>query len=320
MNVIYEHDWLFDVYQLSESKKISKKRFFTWLDEVLWALHKDFDTAVILLDESRFAFYSCKIECTSRHPFSIWELKEIIAQKMHRMRWKEDIHTEYCKHIIDNCSVDGNSVDHCVWKTGNISFDLNFFSLKKSDCMQCKKTVWSTFLDNKKYTIVPKTLYLIKYLTKVLRKREFSFVTIHQKSCQFLSVQQWFYSRFESVNMWEKLVQACYKEHDIQQYLYEGYDRIEKNELLKKLVQESLSFYSLQFCNRLQQFVVEGYELMLMSNMITNPLFVPALQQHYHEYNRGFIVPLHTLFTQSSFIYNYSPNEIPVIAAYMLHK
>lgn len=320
MNIVYEHDGLFDVYQLSSSKTISKKRFFTWIDEVLLATKNDFDHALLLLDESRFQFYSFTIECTSRTPFSISELKAIIAEKIRRIGWHEQQSTEYCKHLIENCKVEWKSVEHCVGKTGNLSFSLHCFLLKQEDCTACKQIVGTTFLDSRKFTIVPKTLYLIQYLVKALNKKEFSFVTIEKKSCKFISVQNWFYHRFESVNMGESLVQACYKEHDIQQYLYEGYDRIETNDLLKKLVYESLSFYSMQFCNRLQQFVVEGYELLLMSNMISNPLFVPALQEYYHKKNRWFIVPLNTLFKQNTYVYNHTPNEIPVVAAYMLQR
>lgn len=318
MIVIYEHDGIYDLYSANKKKEIKKQRFFEWFHDALLFSKKEKWQVTLLLEESNFHYYSFRIECTSRDPFTIKDFKSFLKEKLKQISWNDGISCEYCKHNVENCTVNGEPEDHYIWKTWDIWFDLSIIVLKKASSRMIKHSYGSWYLSNPLFTILPRTYYLIAHLKKSLRKNDFSLLMIYNDSCSLLWIHRWFYNRYETINMWEKLLQACYKEHDIDKYLYEGYDNIEGNSILKKLVEESLLFYSQQVCCWLQQYLVQWYELLLMSDLLHNPLFISTLQQHYHATINWFVVPLNTLFRSVWYIYEYKPNEIPVVAAYVL--
>lgn len=318
MIVIYENDNQYDLYSTTDKKVIKKHRFFEWFEDALLYAKKKKSKVHVLLDESKFHYYTFRIECTSRDPFTITDFKTFLKEKLKQISRGDWVSCEYCKHTVENCMVNWKPEPHYIWKTGDIWFDLHIIVLKTSVSRSIKHSYWSTYLTDWLCTILPRTFYLVNHLKKALRKNDFSLLMIYNNSCTLLWVQRWFYNRYETVNMGEKLLHACYKEHDIDKYLYEWYDKIEQNAVLQRLVWESLLFYSQQLCTRLQQYLMPWYELLLMSNMLHNPLFISTLQQHYHATSNWFIVPLNTLFRSVWYTYNYTPNEIPVVACFVM--
>jgi len=268
MIVLYEHDSIFDVYSVNDKKEIKKSHYFWWFDDALYFARKQEKKVTLLLEESRFHYYSYRIECTSRDPFTITDFKWFLKEKLKQISRRDGVSCEYCNHTVENCSVNGKSVEHYIGKQWDISFDLQIIVLKKDASRDIKHAYWSSYISNPLFTILPRTFYLMTHLKKTLKKDNFSLLMIYKNSCTLLWIHRGFYNRCETVNMWEKLLKACYKEHDIDKYLYEWYDRIEGNTILKRLVEESLLFYSQQVCYWLQQYLVQWYDFLLMSNLL----------------------------------------------------
>ena len=125
MIVIYEHDGMYDVYSANDKKEIKKNRYFAWFDDALYFAKKQEWQVTLLLEESNFHYYSYRIECTSREPFTITDFKSFLKEKIKYINRYDGVSCEYCKHTVDNCTVNWKPVDHCILKQGYLSFYLS---------------------------------------------------------------------------------------------------------------------------------------------------------------------------------------------------
>lgn len=318
MKLLYNH-WVYsDIYTIDKKTGMRKQRFIDNFWSALQAVKKYDEPVTVLFEEDRFHYFIFHIELTSPDDFTIDDFKSLLQEKLHQIKRKEWIDVEYNTHATYNISVNRHPSNYLIGKQWDLSFDLSIHVLKQDQSQTIKKLYWSDYLTNWSLTILPRSFYINEYLTQKLNKQWFSIVMIDEDSCAFLSVQRWIIKRYETVNMGERLLRTCYKEHDIQQYLYDWYGRIESNSMLKKLVSESLHFYNQQLCNRLQEFLMPWSNLLLMTDLVANPMFVSTLSNHFHRTTNWFVVPLNSLFSDNECASTYKPSELPVLSAYML--
>ncbi len=313
MIIFAQKDTTVEYYQFSTTS-LTKHRFFNGIDTALIASKKLQSRACFLLKEKNFFYYTFTITLTSREKFTINDYKAIVQEKLSYISRKDGIETTYCNYECYNCTVNNQKTEQIIGKQWTLCFDLSFVIPKNDIITTIKKVCGSKFLMSDMLTLLPLSYYIIKYIDTVLQKKDAAIITIDENSVDLHIVHQWFYSRIESVNMWESLLRACYKDNNIDQYLYEWYETVEKNHILKKLIMESLEFYTYQISSWMKQYLSQWSDLFLVTNLIDNPYFLDVLTQQYNKVINWFIVPLWTLFHTDKYKEKPLHSEIAIFA------
>ena len=114
------------------------------------------------------------------------------------------------------------------------------------------------------------------------------------------------------------LLKSCYAEHEITKYFYTHRDEVVDNVVLKKIVDEAVSFFTDTLSQRIQQWIPPGYDVIVAGDIIQNPSFLPLFQDSYGVFSRGYIVPLSAIQSKKYSTYTFTPEEVH-IASYLLN-
>lgn len=146
--------------------------------------------------------------------------------------------------------------------------------------------------DQQPLSIYPKSLYLIRHLTKHLHKRSFVLIYIREEHCQLCRVCDGYYTFIDQIGFGMRLLRSCYEEHEIGKYFYQGYDEVESNSFLKKLVAEAVSFFVDQLVKWMSQEIESSDDIIVVTDLLRNPSFFDLFQARLHQHTQGFVLPL----------------------------
>lgn len=239
----------------------------------------------ILVNETYFDYYSYTIALTSPTIFTVKDLKVVIQQKMKLVREKYGrVHIVY-HYLIQGCMHEYTPVNHVLWKSWNLSFILRVMVLKHLHVLELKK-----YLPVSQLKIIPKHLGLIQRLNTVMTWR---FTVLNFGDCEVACIasQWWWFTAMSCIPFGLSLLRECFKEHEIAPYLYNDIERIEKNTLLRKTVEEVFTFFLTQLVARMHQHAVLGSPCVLICPFATHSVFLEVIETLSASYQETVFVP-----------------------------
>lgn len=322
MRIFMEVDEAFDVYHVKLQSYV-KRRYFGSLSSLLQD-HIPLNFAdssaedVFLLHEKAFDYVDFTVVLSCKEPFSVSDLKEIIAEKTAYAKDVYGFDSPYCKYRIRSIEIDGLPSDYVLGKTWNVSFSLQFFLLRDEYLRHFRRYLPEHRLSSSAASLYPRSLFLLDYLQHCIPANELIFLTLYDRTCQLIRCHTGRYAHIDEIPMWESFLKSCYAEHAISDYVYHDQEAIEHNALLKKLITESVTFYNQQLVRRIAQYVLHGQWLVLLGNPVKNMFFVETFQTTYVEWLWWFVVPVSSI-PWSERYGTVMPSDICAVW-YMLHK
>ena len=250
-----------------------------------YQLIRNHNHTTMLVNEEYFDYYSYTISLTSPTPFAVKDLKEIIRQKyllLQQKYWRTDIVRYY---FIDGCMQEYCMTNHVLGKTWNLSFVLRVMVLQHGHTLELQK---HTTLS--KITLIPKHLWLIQRIHYSLTK-PFTLLHFSENEIACLSVKWWWYTSIDTLPFGLSLLRESFKDHDLSAYLYNDIDRIEKNPLLRKSVEEVMTFFLTQVIGRMHQHAILGVPCVVITRFASHAVFMKILQQLSVSYQATSFIP-----------------------------
>ena len=81
--------------------------------------------------------------------------------------------------------------------------------------------------------------------------------------------------------MGTQVLKSCYQEQDVEKYFYTDRKLVVKNAFLSKLIDEAITFFTDNLCQRLHQYVPPSYDIIVVGDVTKNPSFLPIFQDSY---------------------------------------
>jgi len=91
--------------------------------------------------------------------------------------------------------------------------------------------------------------------------------------------------------MGTQVLKSCYQEQDVEKYFYTDRKTVIKNPFLSKLIDEAISFFTDNLCQRLYQYVPTSYDIIVVGDIVQNPSFLSVFQDSYKAFGTGYILP-----------------------------
>lgn len=259
---------------------------------LLQARQKNEDTYNIMLDESRFSFFRFDIHHDTQKPMSIHDLNQIIDEKIQYIRKNLDAQGEKLISYIDTIFVDNEEKKYCIGESGHIFFRLYIIYIRIQALHACN-AVYGNIMEAANVHIVPESLYTTLFVRNTLKKDNFLLLYINEWLCKAVHVKNWFYHTVETINMGMSMVKKMYQDRWISEYRYKPYETIEKNQLAKQLIVETLEFFCEMLCKRIIDKNMAWGDIILISPMTKNEHFIDVFNQAYNKLCHRFIVPFH---------------------------
>lgn len=267
-------------YQRFQWTPLKAGRLGGWSNLIDTKIHN-----TLLVNESYFDYYSYTIALTSPTTFTVKDLKEVIQQKVKLVRDKYERVEIVYHYLIEWCMTEYKPTSHVLWKSWNLSFILRVMVLKHLHVLELKK-----HLPVSQVKMIPKHLGLIQRISKVMIWR---FTVLNFGDCEIacIAAQWWWFAAMSTIPFGLSLLRECFKEHEIAPYLYNDIQRIEKNILLRKTVEEVFTFFLTQLVAWMHQHCVLGSPCILICPFATHPVFLEVIETLSASYQETVFIP-----------------------------
>ncbi len=277
-----------------------------------WFREQKEEEIFLLLDESRFSFYRFDVHQDVDKPFSIHDLNNCIAEKINFINKNHDTSGEKIHTFIDTLYVNEEETTHIIGEQGHIFFRLYVIYLRRQTLHTCN-AVFGNILEHSNIHIQPQSLPTTLFVRNTLKKDNFLLLYIHENSCKAVYVQNGFYHNVQTINMGMAMVKTMYHDRGISEYRYKSYETIEKNNLAKQLIIETLGFYCEMLCKRIQDINASGWDIILISPMTKNGHFIEVFNTVYNKSCKRFILPFHQADTLDNFDQKREPEDMDIL-------
>jgi len=265
-----------------------------------------------LLDEDRFSFFRFDISIDKDESMSIHELNKIIMDKCDLVKKEHHATGKKLMTIIDSIYIDGEEKKHIVGEKGHIFFRLYVIYLN-TDIVHRFDSVYGDILQSENISIMPQSMNTALFLRDTLKKDNFLLLYIRENHVKAIKISHGFYDQMYTLNLGIDAVKKMYKDNGISNYRYKDYDFIEKNELAKQLVEETLEFYSEMLCKRLQDNYCSNTDVILISSMTRNGHFLERFNRVYSRLSNNYIVPFHRAQNLDTFNKTRDPEDMDIL-------
>lgn len=264
---------------------------FEWNDAKPWrrwswySLLREWTWTTMMVQESYFDYYSYTISITSPTSFTIKDLKVLIQQKIAAIKQKTGRREIVYHYIISKCMIEYEPALHVLWKSWNLSFALHIVVLQHMHVLELKKHCLPSSV-----TIIPKHLGVVLRLWSAIQW-PVSIVHFMDNEIVVLWCQDWWYSAIDTAPFGLSLLYESFKDHDIAPYLYNDIDRLEKNLLLRKTVEEVFTFFLKQCVSWMRQQSVFWKPCILLCPFSKHPVFIEILESLSSQYHWAWFLP-----------------------------
>ncbi len=300
-------------YKLRKEESVQKLIFHKDLKEVItYADAYPKYKHTFMLDEKNFSFFRFDIFEYFEEKFSIQDLKEVInfhcktQEKKHGLTWEKII------SYIDTIYVNWEAKKFVLGEQGDIFFRLYIVYIKRTTLNTFNST-YGDVLKNKKISLIPQSFHTLMFLRNTLKKEDFILMYISENGCKIIKEQHGFYQNIDSLNLWTNALKQMYKDNDILDYRYKTYDEIERNELAKSLVFQTLDFYVQLLCKWMFDTNLVGTDIVVISPIIKNSHFIERFNKEYLKYTNNYVVPFHHSEKINTFNQEWDPEDMDAL-------
>ncbi len=142
---------------------------------------------------------------------------------------------------------------------------------------------------------------------------DFLLLYIRDSHCKGVLIENWFYSRIDSINLWVNALMQMYKDNWISKYRYKNYEEIENNPFARNIVVQTLDFYSNMLCKRINEKWFWNHNIFVVSSIMKNWHFMEIFNKLYSQSNNKYIVPFHYSEDLDQFGRNWEPEDIDAL-------
>ncbi len=262
-----------------------------------------------LLDESRFSFFRCDISQEFSEPITIQVLNEIIQEKIKETRCTHSIDGIVVTNYIDTIFVNSEQKQFLIGQKGQIFFRLYIVYLRKQ-ALNMFNSVYGHVLWYQQIQILPQSFHTVFFLRESLKKENFVLLYITENYCKAISIKNWFYSGFDTINLGISSLKQMYKDNGVVQYRYKEYQSIEANPLAKSLVVDTIEFYADLLSKRLMEKWLSGSDVIVISPITKNEHFIEIFDKSYRKISNNYILPFHHSDLLNTFERNREPEDM----------
>lgn len=265
---------------------------------------------IFLLDDQRFAFFSYDIQFSSEKKLTIWDINSLIQQKIAES--EKQTKEKFLFSHIDYIFVNWKPKQFLIGESGDILCRIILVFLCRETCNIFNDKFWD-FLSQKNIEILPESLRTIAYLKNNMHVDDFLLLYIRDSHCKWVLIENGFYSRIESLNLWVNSLMQMYKDNWISKYRYKNYEEIENNQFAKNLVVQTLEFYSDMLCKRINEKEFWNHNVFVVSSIMKNGHFMEIFNKIYSQKNNKYIVPFHYSEELDQFWRSREPEDIDAL-------
>ena len=265
---------------------------------------------IFLLDDQRFAFFSYNVEFTSEKKLTLNDIQSLVQEKI-ALAEKETKEKFLFSHF-DFILVNWVEKQFLIWEKWNISCRIILVFLNRESCGIFNDRFWD-FQSQKNIEIYPESFQTINFLRNNMDMNDFLLLYIRDSHCKWVLVEDWFYKRIESLNLWVNALMQMYKDNGISKYWYKNYEEIENNPFAKNIVVQTLEFYSEMLCKRINEKKFWLQNIFVVSSIMKNWHFMEIFNKLYSRENNKYIVPFHYSEDLDLFGRNREPEDIDAL-------
>ena len=265
---------------------------------------------IFLLDDQRFAFFSYNVEFTSEKKLTLNDIQSLVQEKI-ALAEKETKEKFVFSHF-DCILVNWIEKQFLIWEKWDISCRIILVFLNRESCGIFNDKFWD-FQSQKNIEIYPESFQTINFLRNNMNMNDFLLLYIRDSHCKWVLVEDWFYKRIESLNLWVNALMQMYKDNWISKYRYKNYEEIENNPFAKNIVVQTLEFYSEMLCKRINEKKFWLQNIFVVSSIMKNWHFMEIFNKLYSRENNKYIVPFHYSEDLDLFGRNREPEDIDAL-------
>ena len=264
-----------------------------------------------LLDEERFHFYRFDIYHTFEEKCTRTNLQTIVSHKLQEIKQNFGRHGQKLFYHIDTIFVNGEPKEYIVGETGIIFFRLSLVFLKSQDLHEL--TMRYGDINSWLCKIYPSSFFTINFLKQHIDKQNFYLLYILDNQTKLITVENWFYSSFQSLNRWAHMLKEIFDDNNVSQFLYKSQQEIDSSPYARELVMQSVDFYTNMLNKRLRTHIHTGQDIILITPLVKNGYFLETLQKRYNQYINGYILPFHYSNKLETYNRDRAPDEMDTL-------
>ncbi len=291
MNVFYEkYDSVLNISYYKDTQLFKKKTIYKKIDKLddndIFLKNKN----TFLLDENKFSFYSFDAYISNCDKFKLEQLNQIIEEKKNIIKIEYWWNDKFLFYVIDNIFVDWASQKYVLKQSWNIYFRLNFVYLTQEFYYMFNKLWWNQTLNNN-FFIYPQSFYSLYFLKNSLQKLKLNIVYILDEEVKLIKINEWFYENIYRINSWNDKLKSIFVEDDLLSIYNQSFKNNNFNDISKKLIKDSIWFYSLMINKWLDDYIDKWENIILISKLSKNKFFIEIFSEKYKKIINGYVLP-----------------------------
>ena len=268
------------------------------------------DKHIFLLDDQRFAFFSYDISFFIEKKITLDDIQSLVQEKIFEA--EKQTKEKFLFSHIDSILVNWENKSFLIWESWEISCRVILVFLNRESCSVFNDR-FGDFQSQKNIEIYPESFQTIAYLRNNMQMDDFLLLYIRDSHCKWVLIENWFYSRIDSINLWVNSLMQMYKDNWISKYWYKNYEEIENNPFAKNIVVQTLEFYSSLLCKWINEKWFSNHNIFVVSSIMKNWHFMETFNKLYSQNSNKYIVPFHYSEQLDQFGRTWEPEDIDAL-------
>lgn len=257
---------------------------------------------IVFLPEDYFFYKSDYIHFYTNTPFTIQEQKKLVQEKLNQFVKQNKEVGKLLKFDIIDMKIDWQSSKYVLGKTWQISFQLNLLCVDNIQDIDFERLI------EHHITVLPQSRHTIKYCMGIFDYRDFGILYIGHNTSKLTKIKSWYYEDIQVLNIGKEELRSMYDNYDLTKYLYNNNI---KTEVSKDILHEINWFFSEKLISRLSEHIDYNTNIMVVSELSANEIFMENLKKTYSKYINGYVLPIS---------FEHFPQIQPNIASYLTMK
>lgn len=311
------HESLFETHNHFDITKVHQGNFLKYvvykdLRNILYHAQQYKNAQhIFLLDESRFDYFKFSFSLDEKRDFTIKDFHKIVDEKLLLIKTSYAIDSEKLFYFLDNNSGETHSQSYVIGTSWPFTCDLCIVFIKKTTLNIFKAVYGKDFSQILK--ILPASFATHQFLKTHMKKNDYNLLYISEAYCKVIQIKSGFYHTVRTINLGINVLKNVYKDNSIVPFFYKDKEEIDKNQVAKDLVKESVDFYADLLSKWLFDTMGIGQDVFLISKIINNQYFIELFKTHYNKYVNGYVVPFHYAHGLNFFAKEWDPEDMDVL-------
>ena len=257
---------------------------------------------LVFLPEDYFFYKSDYIHFYTNTPFSIKEQKKLVQEKLNQfVKQNKEVWKLLQWEMID-IKIDWQPTKYIFGKTGQISFQLNLLCVDNIQDIDFERLI------EHHITVLPQSRHTVKYCMELFDYRDFGILYIWNHTSKLIKIKSWYYEDLQILNIGKDELRSMYANYDLTKYLY---NNDIKTKVSTDILHEVNMFFSEKLISWLSEYVEYGTNIMVVSELSSNDIFMENLKKTYSKYINWYVLPIN---------FEHFPQIQPNIASYLTIK